>query len=512
MISKRIYDKINYTLLLIAFIGISTTKIALSWCTVLFIINFVLGEGLISRIKTVWSLPLNRWIILFFGLNIIGLTWTSDITAGLKLVKGYLPLLILPLIASTTSFTTNQTKTFLKGFLAGLVFTSIYNFLYINQVFGSIKIQDFREMSRFGSHIRYAILVVAGIMVCIESIRNKQIKIFSNKLSILLIIWFTFYTLYSQILSGVACLISLTLFYFFLLIWMTKKRWIVYLTLSLVLIGSLGFYTQLFPNKPITDLKKLPTHTATGNTYIHKSSPVSEINGLPIYYYFQEYELLEAWNKRSRINYFEYDLKNHPIRMTIARYMTALQLPKDYEGVAKLSEEDIANIENGKVYPKENKDLLWTRIYSLKYELMNNADPNGKSLLQRIEHWKASIIIIRTNPLFGVGTGGNQNAFNDTYKKMDSLLTPSNQLRSHNMFFAIQIGLGCIGTLLFSILLGTVLYDSFKLKNGIVLAAYIILITSFLIEDTIETQVGVYFMSLFMIPLIQKQIALKLKN
>ena len=250
--------------------------------------------------------------------------------------------------------------------------------------------------------------------------------------------------------------------------------------------------------------EKLPEETRLGNKYDHNCSLLSEVNGKPIYAFYQEGELRETWSKRSKIDFYGLDKRNHPIRMTIVRYMTALDRTKDAEGMNSLSKEDIKNIEEGKVYPNENKDLLLTRIYSIKYELMYPGNPNGKSLLQRIEHWKASIHIIPQHEFIGVGTGGNQKAFDQAYEQLNSPLYPENRMRSHNMFFAVQIGLGLMGTFVFISLFATLLLQAFKKKILLSLIVSCILLTSFLIEDTLETQVGIYILSLFVLPLMQK--------
>ena len=512
MLPQKRYDKINYILLIIAFIGVSTTKIALSWCTVLFAANFLFTKGLKDRFKLVWANKVNRWIIAFILLNIIGLIWSPDTKAGIKLLKNYMPLLIIPMIALTTKWEPKQIRIALRWFIAGLTFTSLFNFLYINQVFGPIVGDDIREMSRFGSHTRYALLIVLGVLTCIESIRKEEYRLFPTYIAVGLGLWFSFYTLYAQILSGVICLVGLLFFYALLLVWKTQK--LVLLVSFLTIIFSIVLFVglKLFPATPAYTCADVSEKTKLGNTYINNCQYLSEINGLPVHGYYQEEELRTAWNEKSKLDFDGVDNRQHPLKVTIARYMTALQLRKDYSDFQKLTKEDIAKIELGKVYPNENQDLLFSRLYSLKYEIMYADNPNGKSLLQRIEHWKASIKIIQKNPILGVGTGGNQKAFDQAYEEMNSPLYPENRMRSHNMFFAIQIGLGVAGSIIFMGMFIQLIREGFRLKNAFALGAILVLLTSFLMEDTLETQVGIYIMALFILPIFQNRTQNTLKT
>lgn len=504
MISKQVYDRINYLLLILAFVGISTTKLALSWCTVLFSINFLIGPKLGQRFRMVGTNPINQIILLLIGLYIIGLAWSEDLKAGLKVLKNMAPFLVIPMIAVTTHLEKIQIHNLFRWFIAGLLFTSVFNVLYINEAFGSIVGDDIREMSRFGSHTRYALLIVLGVLTCMESIRKKDFNLFPLPISILFTVWFTFYTLYSQILSGFISLSFLFLFYMLLLIWKTKKKGLLIFICSFI-IGTIVFICiKLFPPAPNVDCDNLEEKTKLGNIYFNSCQYHSEINGHPIFAYYQEEELSQAWNEKSKLDFFGLDNRQHPLKVTIARYMTAKGLRKDREGFDKLTAEDIKNIELGKVYPNENRDLLMTRLYSMKYELMYTENPNGKSLLQRLEHWKASLYIIVNHPLIGVGTGGNQKAFDKAYNELKSPLYPENRMRSHNMFFAVQISLGLLGTFIFLTLFISLIKRGFTIKSGLTVGAIIVLCSSFLMEDTLETQVGIYILSLFILPIFQK--------
>jgi O-antigen ligase len=125
-----------------------------------------------------------------------------------------------------------------------------------------------------------------------------------------------------------------------------------------------------------------------------------------------------------------------------------------------------------------------------------NADPNGHSLLQRLEYWRTSLKIIQQNWLFGVGTGDLQMAFDEQYEQDNSKLNKENRLRAHNTYLTVWITFGVL-SLLFFFLIVKYFLAMIKYENYLGLAFITIAIVTFFIEDTLETQTGVTFFSFF---------------
>ncbi len=506
MISQKRYAYLCFYLLLLVAFALPLTKIVLSWTTVLFAVTFLIGPDLKSRSKCAVSNPIFLSLVLFYFLNILGLFWSNDVYSGIKLLKGYLPWLIVPLVLTSIQLSYEQIRNISLVFTISLLVTSIYNVLYINGLFGEIKGDDIREMSRFGSHIRYALLIVFGILICFNLWGNWATSISKKSFLLLSILWLLFYTFYSQVLTGVICLASLIIIYISFYLYQSKGIIGLLITPTLLFVFSTWLIIHLYPSKNAVDCIGLPNTTLKGNPYTHDCTLKSEINNHPIYAYYCEEEMFAAWNERSKIDILDNDKRNHPIRMTLARYLTAKNFHKDEEGIRQLTDKDIKNIELGKVYPNENNDLLLTRIYGIKYELMNSHNPNGKSLLQRLEHWKTSLYIMKSHLFIGVGTGGNQQAFDHAYQETNSPLDKDHRLRSHNQFFAIQIGLGILGSLAFLIVLFQIIRSSLIEKCLFTLSSISILITSFFIEDTLETQVGSYLFGFMLLLIMQKSV------
>ena len=94
-------------------------------------------------------------------------------------------------------------------FIVSLLITSLINFCSYQFSLANHTAIDIRELSLFGSHIRYGILLSFGLGVCF--FLSRELK----KYSLIWICtgaWFIFYTYYSQILSGlIALLVVITI-------------------------------------------------------------------------------------------------------------------------------------------------------------------------------------------------------------------------------------------------------------------------------------------------------------
>lgn len=496
----------HHIILLVSFvliaIGMPSTKVLMSFGLVFAIANWFLQGNFKYKFQQIKENTLLQVLILFYLLLILGLIWSWDITQGLKDIKSRLPLLALPLIVGTSKpFSKKEIVLLLQLFLASLFVTSLYNVLYFNNVIGQYISDDIRGLSRFASHIRYALLIALGFGIAVWlQFLNKRFSFIYTFLAL----WFTAYTIYSQVLSGTIAYCSIVVLGLFYLLYNWKK-WAAF-TLCIALVGFFSIIIGYLFNisKEKIDCSTLPSHTKLGYEYNHNCRDFSEFNGKAILAYYSEMEMYIWWGVYSETNFMGLDKKGQMMRMTAARYMTSLGLTKDAEGLKQLTPQDIRNIEDGYSYRNERNEIFMPRIYGLKYQIINRSEPNGHSLLQRLEHWKAANYIIKHHGLLGVGTGGNQKAFNQAYNKIDSPLKQENRLRSHNQFLAFFVSYGLLGFISFMILLGFSFYIAWKSKSFLALMFLAVITTSFLIEDTLETQLGVTIFGFFMSFLVLK--------
>lgn len=483
-------------------IGMPSTKVLMSIGLVIAIANWLIEGNWKEKWKLITTSNLLKALIVFYLLLIVGLIWSWDIAQGIKDIKSRLPLLALPLIAGTgVAMSSKQWLTLSKLFIASLFLTSVFNVLYYNQFFVKHTNYDIRGLSYFASHIRYGLLIVIGFTWAIWlQLKAKEFHLLLSGLAL----WFFWYNLYSQVLSAI---VAMFIVLFVLSAWVLY-RWkpiasYVLLALTLFISGALFFKLLQLDHEQL-DCSKLPKFTALGHEYNHECDAFSEINGKTILAYYSESELNEVWSQRSSIDFMGEDKNGEMLRMTVARYMTAKGLTKDAKGFKQLTAEDIENIENGYTYPEQKNEFLMPRINGIKYQLLNNHDPNGHSLLQRIEHWKAAIHILKKNGIIGVGTGGNQKAFDLAYEELNSPLSLENRHRSHNMFLTYTISYGIFGLLAFLVLL-LLIFKIAKQENLFSVLVFLIIFSSFFTEDTLETQLGVTIFGFFMATLIKRK-------
>jgi O-antigen ligase len=124
-------------------------------------------------------------------------------------------------------------------------------------------------------------------------------------------------------------------------------------------------------------------------------------------------------------------------------------------------------------------------------------NPNGNSMLQRREYWKAGWNLFIAHPVFGVGTGDLKESFKQYYIDTDSRLLPEYRHRAHNQYLSISIALGIIGLVIF---FTGLFYPPYILKRHRVWYFTVILsivVLSFIAEDTLETQAGATFTAFF---------------
>ncbi len=444
------------------------------------------------------SLKSNKAFLLLFAvflLHLIGMLYSENFSEGLNDIRVKLPLLIVPLGIIAKPISDRKTLNFLLGiFVFSLVITSLINFSLYNHWFGNREYDDLRGMSLFGSHIRYGILI--SLAAAISFYLAFQFRIY-RFLYYLISVWFVFYTFNSGIISGfIALFVAFCAIVFFYLYHWKKWSAVVFVLLTAGFV-AFTFYLILPAAKKFYPLEELPTHTAAGNPYKHDFNIIGYENGEPVFIMVCEEELHEEWIKVSEMDLNGSDKSGQELKITLIRYMTSKKLPKDREGFRKLSEKDIQNIENGIPTVRYLKPGIFGRLATISHQIENNTNPNGHSLLQRFAFWDASWKIIKKNLWVGVGSGDSNAAFQKQYETDNSRLLEENRLRSHNQFLAIWVSFGVIGLIIFLWMLFHFTKLNFGRNELCAFVFIMVYISSFLIEDTLETQMGVTSFAFF---------------
>lgn len=491
---------LRITALTILTVGIALSNVLMSIGAIWIISNWLIQADYKSywqkskTKKSVWFV-----VILFFFL-LISLIWSEDFSYGFKDLRVKLPFIVVPLVMGTSEFLEKKHFYFLLYVFLGIVlYTSAYNYIRYNYFLDHAS--DIREMSVFISHVRLSVLINFAIFICVFLIEKRK---FSPFIWMVLMGWYLFYLYKSQILNGYVLFLVLSVFT--MLHYAFKHR------LRLVRLAMVGFLVAgvlvggFMVNHLVKGLNtcdpvpfsELDLYTVNGNPYYHDTTSSQLENGHFVWLYVSQEEMEIEWKKRSQIPYDSLDNKGQPMYGTLMRYLTSKGLRKDSVGVNALSNEEILQIENGRTGITTNKGLT-SRLsaFIMEYKIyQDGGDPNGYSLIQRIEHLKAAIGIIKQKWFSGVGVGDVPFAFTQQYQQMNSRLDEENQHRSHNQFLTIWVSLGIVGLILFVCLLVTPFFEMFKVDYfmGMVMIG---LIVSCLFQDLIETQAGVTIFALF---------------
>lgn len=465
-ISPSFHANFHLFTILLLVVGVVCSKFLMSLGLFFGGVGFLLERDFKSYWKQIQSNRLFWFLVAFYLLHFVGLIWSRNLDYGLNDIRVKFSLLAIALIISTRPpFSRNHLTIFYLIFVLALFTTSLVNFICYQFFQVNINYIDIRDLSLFGSHIRFGILIALGVLA---NYFLLNLKANLRWLWILFSIWFVFYTYFSQVLSGV---ISIAVVVFVLLIWELYKRrnWSIIIG-TLLLTVTVNFGLIIYLSKPINQRS------------IFKENYVS---------------LKQEWNIRAKIPYDSLDLRKQYVRFTLERYLISKNLPVRGEGVVKLLPIDIQNIENGYADINETKAGLMARLFGLRFQIHHSHNPSGHSLLERLQYWKTAILIIKENLFFGVGTGDVNDSFLRKYDQTNSLLTEERRLRAHNTYLTELVSFGLLGFLFFIVWLLYFLYKQLEFQQLFGVVFILVVIVTFLIEDTLETQMGVTFFALF---------------
>lgn len=509
MLDKLTGKPVHYFVQLVAMIGIAAglpySKIPLSLGTMLLGLNVIL----LWDWKTVWKNWIsNKWLWLLFayiGTEILSILWSHNQTEALDMIRKEMPLYTIPLAIAAIPLTRFKHYMWVAlGFLVAVFITSFINVGTYFHWWGSKVYDDIRSMSLFISHLRFAMMIVLALVFCAA----WWIRKFPYRwIALLLACWFVFYINLSQIGMGYVTFSGVVFTMFCFKVKSVKKIWVkrsLIAFFAACILASIAFIVvklQPIPHKREIVMEDYGKRTVNGNLYTF-DNPENMIweNGYPVQYFVSDEELEKEWAKVSDISYVNgTDLKGNPIRNILQRYMTSKGLRKDSVDFQQLTETDIRNVERGFASVEMAKGGISAQIYRMRNQLNNAEDPNGKSLLEKVESNKAGLTIVKQHPILGVGVGDIKDAFHETYRLNHTKLTLENQHLTHNQYLTSWVVGGIFCFLAFVLWWFVQLAVALKINAFEWTGFLVITMLSFLIEDTLQTQTGVTFVAFFFV-------------
>ncbi|MCX6196610.1 MAG: hypothetical protein NTY55_08150, partial [Flavobacteriia bacterium] len=240
-----IQEKIHFFILSLLLVGIVSSKFFLSLGMMLGGLNLLLVSDFKGNFANLKKNRFFIFILLFYLIHLLGMLWTDDNSHGFDDLRVKASLIAIPLIICSNPIpTTSIIRKLFLLFVLTLLVTSIYNFTIYTLFREIFELNDIRDLSRFGSHIRYGILIAIGIPVLLE-LKSNYPK--WKYLFLLVGLWFLFYSYYSQVLSGI---IAVLVVVFGILLWnifnAKKYFWALgIISVFLILISSTILYLMI---------------------------------------------------------------------------------------------------------------------------------------------------------------------------------------------------------------------------------------------------------------------------
>jgi len=462
----NIHQRLHFFVLALFIVGVVCSKFLMSMGLLLGVLNLILEANFSAYWQRLKDNKLILFILGFYVLHLLGFLWTSNVDYGLDDLRKKTSLLLIPIIVGSHPILGPKRWQRLIGyFLLTLVITAVINLIAFHFFPEKLHLIDIRDMSLFGSHIRYGILIGIGLAFCLERIYTQRKH---RNAYVLAAVFFLVYTFYSQVLSGIISVAIVLMILLTFLLYIKRLYWVLILSYVSVLGSVIGlFYYLSFPvNYPV---------------------PCSE-----------RYDEMEtAWNKRSTLNYDSLDQRKQPVRSTLERYLSSKALCATASGVNQLSKEDIRFIERGYADVHETYGGIQARLLDIRYQIHHASNPSGHSILERIEYWKNAWAIIENHWIIGVGTGDVDDAMQEMYDVRHSPLTAERRLRAHNSYLTYYLTFGILGFLFFVFFQLKFIVQQFKWQQSVGFIFGIIALVTFLFEDTLESQMGITLFAFF---------------
>ena len=146
------------------------------------------------------------------------------------------------------------------------------------------------------------------------------------------------------------------------------------------------------------------------------------------------------------------------------------------------------------------------RVYNTQEDVskvQQSSEGKNFSISSRVYSYQAALAVWRDNKLLGVGKPNLEGEMARRYAKLHPQLTPDFYILPHNQYLYNLAAYGAIGLLVFCL---SLFYPALWARHKhapLLLAQYISIALSFLVEYTLETQIGLAFVVFFLLLALQ---------
>lgn len=129
----------------------------------------------------------------------------------------------------------------------------------------------------------------------------------------------------------------------------------------------------------------------------------------------------------------------------------------------------------------------------------HTASANNYSLVGRVYSYRVAFKVFQDAPVLGVGKAAMEPAMAEYYQRDFPNINPNSYILPHNQFLYTAVAFGAMGLLLFIIGFYYAGISTWPRYAPLLLVHYLIVTLSFLVEYTIETQIGIAFSLFFLL-------------
>lgn len=146
------------------------------------------------------------------------------------------------------------------------------------------------------------------------------------------------------------------------------------------------------------------------------------------------------------------------------------------------------------------------RVYNTQEDVskvQESSEGKNFSISSRVYSYQAALEVWRDNKLIGVGKPNLESEMAKRYATLHPQLTPEFYILPHNQYLYNLAAYGAIGLLIFCLSLFYPAWWAHKKPAPLLLAQYVSIALSFLVEYTLETQIGLAFVVFFLLLALQ---------
>jgi len=484
------------------------SRLLLSSIQILLVVNWLIEGRFAVKKERFFANSHAMYLMLVFVLFAVAMAWTYQPLDRIYVsLKDKAPFLTLPLLAVTgRPLDWQRVQAILIAFIFSVFAVSLAGFL----MFVADPEAGRTTFSPFMHHLRFGIMVVMVIFLSIWLAHKAnapiKIKVVAWSISI-------FLSGIMFLAGWITALVAFGATIGFLLlknIFSVKKSPInrafaaLALLLSVAVTSAVLYFVaepvfRQIPKPQITGLER----TRYGNPYYHDFENLRLENGHLVYWFIAEDELRKAWNNRSRLDFDGYDYQGSPyFKGTIFRYLASKGLRKDSESLNSLKDYEIRAIENGVPnYLHTRWPGVLIRLHQTFWEIQEyrrTGNPEGFSLAQRIELWRAAWNAFLERPIVGWGKGGVHHAMNFGLDQIQSQWEMRN-LKPHSQYLLYLITLGIVGAIAVFVLMYLFVQKSGAWRFLPFQIMMVIVFSSMMGEDLLDFQEPISFFMLFMV-------------